>query len=202
MKVGRPSRGFTLLEMIVNLALLSALLLCIVAMVRWTSGTMKDTAGKLVAAEKSEQIRHALATDLAALPADAEDALTCKNSATEWTLELRVPKSSGGWSEVSYHWSKEKGSIVRAVRNADERVSRVIGTGFSEVTTRWLANSSEDREKARRSWGSNKLPGLLDLNLETTRLREEGKREDLDEAHVASSGFHFLLPVGGGPVER
>lgn len=202
MKRKFPSRGFTLFEMIVNLALLSGLLVSIGTLVLRTSDTVKDSTGKLAAAEKSESIRRILSADLAAIPADSEEALACSGNEASWSLGLRVPAREGGWKEIRYHWTKEEGNVVREVKDSSGKTSRVIGTGFSAVDSRWLKEAATDREKAPVSWRRDTLPGLLDLELSTTRVREEGKRDKVEEAHVASSSFRFLLPVGGGPAEQ
>lgn len=200
MKRKRSSSGFTVLEMVVNLALLSALLVSIAALVTRTSDTVKDSAGKLAAAEKSEAIRRLMSADLAA--ASGSDVLDCSSSADSWSLNLRLPSREGGWKDVRYLWTEEKGTLVRSLDEGDEKTSSVVGTGFSKVSSLWLVSAADSREGAPESWSRDELPGLLQLKLETTRLREEGKRDKLGDSHSDTSSFQFLMPVGGGPEAR
>ncbi|MCW1886047.1 hypothetical protein OKA04_15015 [Luteolibacter flavescens] len=185
-----------------NLSLLSGLLICIGGLVTRTSDTVKDSAGKLAAAEKSESIRRLLAADLAALPATSEGALECSSSADAWSLDLRLPSREGGWKDVRYRWKQEKGTLVRSLREGRETTSNVVGTGFSSISSHWLKRAAQDREDAPQSWSRAEAPALLHLELATSRLREEGRRDRLEKSRGETSDFRFLMPVGGGPAER
>lgn len=192
--------GFTLLEMMVNLGLLLVVMLVIAKIAGHTSETVNSNSGKLAAAEKSESLRHALQRDLdAVVRLDAtEDALVSHGDEASWKLSLRIP-GPGGWQEVDYHWSKTEGTMSRKATVDGKRVETVICTGITKFGVRWRESVSDDLKDAVEDWADgSKPPATGDFTFETTRAREEGKRDAVMKVHEESTRLNFILPVGGG----
>ncbi len=205
MKPGHSSRhqqrsGFTLLEMIVNIGLLLVVMLVVASIAGHTSETVHSNSGKLAAAEKTETVRHALMKDLGAIVRldSGGSELACTASDDLWKLELRVPGGSG-WQQIGYAWSKATGSLTRSSTVNGKQVETVIGTGITGLVATWLESITHDPATAARQWSNGAAPPLaVRVELETTRGREEGKRDGIRELHEKSSNSVFFLPVGGG----
>jgi hypothetical protein len=192
--------GFTLLEMVVNLGLLLVLMLVVGIIAGHTAKTVHSTSGKLAAVEKTETVRHTLARDLAAVVSlDKEESdIASSGSENSWKLELRIPGGSG-WQEIDYQWEKRTGSLARWSTVDGKRVETVIGTGITQLEANWLESMSEDPETAPTQWSDGGTPpAAVRIRFETTRAREDGKRDKVREAHEKSSKSVFMLPVGGG----
>lgn len=192
--------GFTLLEMMVNLGLMLVVMLIVAKIAGHTSDTVSNNSGKLAAVEKSDSLRHFLQRDLGAVVRleSAEDALVCKASEGTWQLALRIP-GPGGWQEIGYDWSKKDGTMSRWSTVDGKRVETVISTGITRFETRWLKDVSGDAAEGPQGWADgSEPPSVGNFTIETTRAREEGKRDAVRDRHVESTRVGFTLPVGGG----
>jgi len=194
------NRGFTLLEMMVNLGLMLVVMLVIAKIAGHTSHTVISNSGKLAAVEKSDSLKQFLKRDLGSVVRldSTEDALVCEGDASTWKLWLRIPVT-GGWQEVDYAWSRKNGTMDRWSTVDGKRVKTTIATGITKLETRWPKSTSEDVSTASEDWqDGSQPPALGNFILETTRAREEGKRDAVRDTHVESSRVAFTLPVGGG----
>jgi len=194
-------RGFTLLEMIVNLGIVSFLLLAVAATAGWSSDAVTKTRGRIAAMEKSTELTQILTADLSRVFHHQPHTLHCEASSDSWTLKLLLPRREAGYETITYHWDRAKQTVHRQSDTSEPPSPVVIATGITLLESNWLNDLTSLQTPdapQQASWSEQHAPAFLSLHLKITRAPSRSPDAAVSPAKLPTSLTTALLPVGKG----
>jgi type II secretory pathway pseudopilin PulG len=200
-KSPRHSRGFTLLEMIINLGIIATILIGVAITAKYSSDTVTKTSKRLDAMEKAATFQKILTADLSRILPDHPSSLTCSASPSAWELQLNTSRREGNTETIRYIWNKKKSTITRQSDATSDHRPQTIVTGIKKIESDWLTDLAEidsSDHSPSASWTSVRAPNFLNLSLHTTRAPTHGDDKNPSLAGLSITQSKSLIPIAVG----
>jgi type II secretory pathway pseudopilin PulG len=199
----RHDGAFTLVEMLLSVALTIMVLAIVLQMTNSSMKAVGDATGAMSANEKYEQLRSRLNTDLSRVPWPTTGNATLEASLQQsrWSLRLLLPvtrpTTAVAWTEVNYEWNAKTQVLTRSEQSPGataEVKPHEIARGILELSTNWLSTVADGAGTS--SWSNpTALPAAV--KVEVKLVGEHDRSEVTAAQEQKARSFQWSMNVGG-----